>query len=148
MLTLWRTTPSGVASFLDEATREMSRLVDTSLPAQAWATAGLTPAADVAETEAAFEVVLDLPGQDPKAIDLQVEKDVLTVKADRKFQEPGEGRTVHRSERAFGTFFRSFTLPRSVDATRVEARYEHGVLTVVLPKREEARARSIAVQVR
>jgi HSP20 family protein len=87
-----------------------------------------------------------MPGHDPKAIELQVENDVLTVKSERNWTEPPEGTSVHRTERAYGTFFRSFTLPKSVDAGKVEARYENGVLTVTLPKREEARPRSISVQ--
>jgi HSP20 family protein len=66
---------------------------------------------------------------------------------DRKQPQAEAGETVHRGERAFGTFFRSFTLPVAVDGTRVEAGYEQGVLSVKLPKREEAKARSITVKV-
>jgi HSP20 family protein len=107
----------------------------------------LTPPADVAETEAAFLVSLDLPGHDPKAISIQVENDTLTISSERKAAEPVAGAEVHRSERRHGTFFRSFALPRTVDGTRVEARCEHGVLTVTLPKRDDARPRTISVQV-
>ena len=79
---------------------------------------------------------------------IDVENDTLTVQAERKQPSLAKGETLHRSERAFGTFFRAFTLPKSVAAARVEARYDQGVLTVVLPKREEAKPRSIAVQVK
>ncbi len=109
---------------------------------------GLTPPADVLETEADFSVALDVPGLDPKALSIQVENDTLTVQAERKQPETKRDATAHRSERAYGTFFRSFTLPASVDATRVEATYEVGVLTVVLPKREEAKPRTIQVNVK
>ncbi len=142
MLTLWRnhTIPFAALS------REVDRFVNEAVPPPAaWSGYGLVPAADVFETEGAFKVVLDLPGQDPKAIQIRVEGDVLTVQAERKLVEPAKDETVHRSERPAGVSFRSFTLPASVEATKVAASYENGVLTVVLPKREEARARTIPV---
>ncbi len=142
MLTLWNN-PDRALAALDE---EMDRLVN-SVAGSAWSY-GLTPAADVLETEGEYRVVMDLPGIDPAAIQLRVEKDTLTVQVDRKQPQPAAGETVHRSERAFGTFFRSFTLPRGVNSAAVEATYEQGVLTVKLPKREEAKARSIAVAVK
>ncbi len=142
MLTLW-TNPDRAFAALNE---EMDRLVN-GVTGNAWIY-GLTPAADVLETEAEYRVLLDLPGIDPAAIQLRVEKDTLSVQVDRKQPQPVAGETVHRSERAFGTFFRSFALPRSVNAGAVEATYEQGVLTVKLPKREEAKARTIAVSVK
>jgi HSP20 family protein len=145
MLTLWRTPEATLAGL----TAEMDRLLKDVAPSTgAWNGYGLSPAADIAETDAAFLVTLDLPGLDPKAIELRVENDTLSIQAERKQPETAEGTTVHRSERAYGTFFRSFTLPRSVDGSRVEARYEQGVLTVTLPKRDEAKPRTIAVQAR
>ncbi len=143
MLTLWRT-PERTLAALSE---EMDRLVNGVSGSNAWSY-GLAPAADVLETEAEYRVLMDLPGIDPSAIQLRVEKDTLTVQVDRKQLQPAAGETVHRSERAFGTFFRSFTLPTGVDATRVEAAYEQGVLAVKLPKREEAKARAIPVSVK
>lgn len=142
MLTLWRN-PDRTLAALNE---QMDRLV-SGIAGNAWSY-GLTPAADVLETEGDYRVLVDLPGIDPGAIQLRVEKDVLTIEVDRKQPQAVAGETVHRSERAFGTFTRSFTLPRGVDATRVEATYEQGVLSVKLPKREEAKARTIAVSVK
>ena len=142
MLTLWNT-PDRAFAALNE---EMDRLVNGAA-GNTWSY-GLAPAADVVETEAEYRVAVDLPGIDPAAIQLRVEKDTLTVQVDRKQPAAVAGETVHRSERAFGTFFRSSTLPTGVDATRVEATCEQGVLTVKLPKREEARARSIPVSVK
>jgi HSP20 family protein len=141
VLNLWRNPETTLAALSAEMDRLMN---DVAAPARSWT--GLAPAADIVETEADYRVVLDLPGHDPAAIGLQVEKDTLTVQADRKQPAAAAGETVHRSERSFGTFFRSFTLPKGVDAGRVEAKYEHGVLTVILPKREEAKPRTIAVQ--
>ena len=132
MLTLWSNPEQTFAAL----TEEMDRLVK-GVNAKAWSY-GLAPAADVAETEAEYRVLVDLPGIDPKDIQLRVEKDTLTVQVDRKQPQAVAGETVHRSERVFGTFFRSFTLPTGVDATKVEAAYDKGVLAVKLPKREEA----------
>ncbi|HSM92210.1 MAG TPA: Hsp20/alpha crystallin family protein [Anaeromyxobacteraceae bacterium] len=144
MLTLLRndsTLPSLIA--------EVNRLAhDVSLGAEgAWAHAALRPAADVLETDAGFEVALDLPGIDPKALQIQVEDDVLTVQGERRRAEPPKDGSVHRAERPAGTFYRSFSLPASVDGARVEAKYDAGVLTVTLPKREEAKPRTIQVKV-
>jgi HSP20 family protein len=141
MLTFCRNPEKTMAAFGEE----MSRLVD-GMVGNGWSY-GLAPTADVVETDAEYRVLVDLPGIDPTAIQLRVEKDTLTIRADRK-QPAAAGEKVYRSERSFGTFFRSFALPRTVDAERVEAAYEQGVLTVKLPKRAEARARSIAVDVK
>lgn len=141
MLTLWKN-PDRAFAALNE---EMDRLVNGV--AGNWSY-GLAPAADVLETEGEYRVLLDLPGIDPAAIQLRVEKDTLSIQVDRKQPQPAAGETVHRSERAFGTFFRSFTLPRGVNGAGVEATYEQGVLSVKLPKREEAKARTIQVSVK
>jgi HSP20 family protein len=147
MLTMWRNpelwrNPERTLAALSE---EMDRLAGGTA-GNAWSY-GVAPAADVIESEGEYRVLLDLPGIDPAAIQLKVEKDTLSIQVDRKQPQAEAGETVHRSERAFGTFFRSFTLPVAVDGTRVEAGYEQGVLSVKLPKREEAKARSITVKV-
>ena len=135
MTTLWTNPGSALAVLSDELDRILS------------AAPGITPAADVVETDAAFRVSLDLPGHDPKSIDIRVEDGTLSVRSERKFPVPPEGETVLRSERAYGAAYRAFALPKSVDAGKVEARYEAGVLTVTLPKREETKPRTISVQV-
>ena len=144
MLTLLRNPTTGLAAL----SAEMDRVLNDFAPARGGWTQGLAPAADVLETEADFRVVLDMPGHDPKAIQIQVENDTLTVQAERKQPEGAKGETVHRSERSFGTFARSFSLPTTVDASRVEAKYDNGVLVVVLPKREESKPRTIQVNVK
>jgi HSP20 family protein len=89
-------------------------------------------------------VSFDLPGVDPDSIDLSVERDVLTVSATRKF-ERGEGDEVLASERPQGTFTRRVLLGESLDTARVEASYDHGVLTVTIPVAEQAQPRKITV---
>lgn len=91
-----------------------------------------------------FFVRIDLPGVDPDSIDLTVEKDVLTVSADRRW-ERGDGEQVLVAERPQGRWSRQLFLGDALDAERIEARYEHGVLTITLPVAEAAKPRKVAV---
>jgi HSP20 family protein len=106
------------------------------------------PPVDIYET-ADRDIVLkaELPGLRRDAIDLTVENNTLTIKGQRQPDDGAADAQFHRSERVFGSFTRSFTLPNTVDAGRVKAEYRDGVLTVRLPRREEARPRQIAVDV-
>ncbi|MBF5045074.1 Hsp20/alpha crystallin family protein [Aggregicoccus sp. 17bor-14] len=127
-------------------------LRDFALPFNsAWGFAeprSLAPAADIQETEAGLTLELDMPGHAPEGIEVKVENDRLTVRSERKSTRNPEQSGQLLSERRFGTFERAFVLPRTVDAGRVEARYEHGVLTLVLPRREESKPRTVQVQVK
>jgi HSP20 family protein len=144
MLTLWRTTHA-----VPSLTAQVNRLMnDVALGTPAFEATGLAPAADILENAQEYRVTLDLPGVEPSTIQLKVEKDTLEVGAERKLAPLAAGEELHRSERPYGAFARTFRLPVSVDAGRVEARYEAGVLTVTLPKRDEARARTIPVTFR
>ena len=105
------------------------------------------PAADITESESGVTLRLDIPGVEAKDIQVKVENDVLSVQAERKAEKQPEGVTVHRQERGFGVFARTFALPETVDASKVEARYENGVLTLTLPRREESKPRVIEVKV-
>ncbi|HEX5751858.1 MAG TPA: Hsp20/alpha crystallin family protein [Archangium sp.] len=107
----------------------------------------LVPPADIYETAEGITLQVDLPGHDAKAIEVKVENDTLTLKSERKVAERPEKDSARRLERSFGVYARSFTLPRTVDASRVEARYENGVLTLTLPRREESRPRVVEVKV-
>ncbi len=106
----------------------------------------LIPAADIYETAEGITLQVDLPGHDPKSIEVKVENDILTFKSERKADQP-QKEGAKRLERSFGVYARSFVLPRTVDASRVEARYDNGVLTVTLPRREETKPRVVAVKV-
>lgn len=103
--------------------------------------------ADVVETQAELQLAVDLPGHNPQDIQVQVEGDTLTVRAERKPSAVNAGTSFLLRERAMGRAARSFVLPSSVDGTRCAARYEHGVLTLTLPKREEAKPRTIDIKV-
>ena len=91
-----------------------------------------------------FVVVFDLPGVDPSSIDLTVEKDLLTVSAERQWQRADDQEVV-ASERPHGSFSRQLFLGEGLDSGRAEASYQHGVLTVTLPVAEEAKPRKVQI---
>jgi HSP20 family protein len=109
---------------------------------------GWVPAVDVYET-GDHEVVLkaELPDMKREDINLTFENGVLTVKGERKFSDDVRREDYHRIERQHGTFSRSFTLPNTVDASRISATYKDGLLTIRLPQREEAKPKQIDVKV-
>ena len=106
------------------------------------------PAVDIYETDQ-HEVVLKAELPDVKREDIKVtfENGVLTLKGERQFEQETKRESFQRIERRHGAFSRSFTLPTSVDATRISATYKDGVLTIRLPQREEAKAKQIDVNV-
>lgn len=110
--------------------------------------AGWYPVVDVRETKDELELKAELPGVTIEDVDVSVENGVLTVAGEKKqdWQETNEG-GFHVLERRYGRFERRFTLPRSVDAEKVSAHFDHGVLTVTLPKVEKAKPRRIEVKV-
>jgi len=106
-----------------------------------------TPPVDIKEDADAYTVHLEVPGVSQDNLHLSLQDNVLTIKGSKEQkQESGEGR-YRRIERNYGSFSRSLSLPRNVDATRVEANLEDGVLEVRLPKREESKPRQINVGV-
>ncbi len=106
-----------------------------------------TPPVDIKEDADAYTVHLEVPGVTQDHLHLSLQDNVLTIKGSKEQkQESGEGR-YRRIERSYGSFSRSLSLPRNVDATRVEANLEDGVLEVRLPKREESKPRQINVGV-
>lgn len=105
------------------------------------------PAVDVRENQDSLDIQVEVPGIEPKDVNVSVEGGVLTIKGSRNFEKATEGETYHRVERAYGTFERSFTLPTNVDTGKVKATYRQGVLHLSLPKREEAKPRSISIKV-
>lgn len=106
------------------------------------------PAVDIYEN-GKQELVLraELPGMEREDIQVVFENSTLTIKGERKFDQDVKQEQFHRVERAYGVFSRSFSLPATVDASKIAAEYKNGVLTVTLPFREEAKPRTINVQV-
>ena len=105
------------------------------------------PAVDVRESKDALEITAELPGLDPKEVEVSVENGILTLKGSRTFEKASEGETYHRVERAYGSFERSFSVPTNVDASKVQALYRQGVLHLTLPKREESKPKAIAIKI-
>ena len=105
------------------------------------------PSVDVRETNDSLEISVEVPGIEPKDVEVSVENGILTLKGSRSFEKAAEGETYHRVERSYGAFERSFTLPTNIDSERVSAVYRHGVLNLTLPKREEAKPRSISIKI-
>ena len=105
-----------------------------------------TPAVDVYET-ADHELVVsaELPGVDPKDVEVTLEEGLLTIAGERKIESAGDGRW-YRTERSFGTFRRSFTVPRTVDTTAVRAEHKDGTLNVRLPLKDDAKPHRITVK--
>ncbi|MFQ5813517.1 MAG: Hsp20/alpha crystallin family protein [Anaerolineae bacterium] len=101
---------------------------------------------DVYETQEALVVKAALPGFRPDDVDISVQGDVLTIKGKLKHQEKVEGENYYRREMRHGTFSRSLPLPVRIDHEKAEAVFENGILTVSLPKAEEARPKSIKVR--
>ncbi len=104
------------------------------------------PAVDVSEDDKEILVSADLPGIDPKQVEITVRDNILSLNGERKAEKEEKGESYHRVERSYGSFSRSFALPSSVDEAKVSAEYQDGVLRIHLPKREEAKPRKILVK--
>jgi HSP20 family protein len=107
--------------------------------------ARFAPPVDVHEDEQGLELTLDLPGVQTEQVQIEAENQTLTIQAERKYERK-EGRTAHRVERASGTFFRTFSVPAKYDLSKVEASFEHGTLTLSIPRSEASQRRTVAVQ--
>jgi HSP20 family protein len=108
--------------------------------------AAWNPPVDVLEETDKILVKVEVPGIDEKDLRVTFEDGLLTITGERQF-ERREDRNYHRIERAYGSFTRSFTLPRSVDATSIVAHYRNGVLEIEIPKKEESRPKQIQINV-
>jgi HSP20 family protein len=143
-MNLVRWTPFSDISALQN---QMNRLFESTL--SGWSgepgTHTWTPPADIYETDNDLVVMADLPGVDAKSIDLRVENNVLTITGERKLERNADNANVHRVERMYGTFARSFTLSTAVDTDKVHANYKDGVLRIALPKAEQAKPKRIAI---
>ena len=115
--------------------------LEDELPSGTWA-----PAVDVAEEGDKILVKVEVPGVDEKDLKINFEDGLLTVTGERQFERKDE-RNYHRIERSYGTFTRSFTLPRTVDPNSITASYRNGILEIEIPKKEEAKPRQIAINV-
>jgi HSP20 family protein len=125
---------------LKEAFSPMSG--ETEVSTRSWA-----PPVDIYETEDAIVLKAELPGIDPKDVEVRVEDNTLYLKGERNYEKDVNEQNYHRVERSYGSFARSFSLPNSIDAEKVKAEYKDGLLTLTMPKREEAKPKTIKIDV-
>jgi HSP20 family protein len=113
-----------------------------------WALGGSwAPAVDIYEQGTDIVLKAELPGVDPKDVDIRLENNVLSLRGQRKLESEVKRENYHRVERSYGTFSRSFTLPTVVDQASIKAEFKDGLLRLTLPKREEAKPKQIQIHV-
>ena len=106
------------------------------------------PSVDIEEEEDRYVIKADLPGVDKKDIDVKLENGVISIRGEKQTEkETGTGTKRHRTERFYGTFARSFTLPEAVKADKVDASYRDGVLSLAIPKTDQVKPKSIDIKV-
>ncbi|MGA3176982.1 MAG: Hsp20/alpha crystallin family protein [Candidatus Acidiferrum sp.] len=135
----------GVTTLQDQINRLVNEAFDrTSDEANltTWA-----PAVDIYETEHELVVKADIPEIKPEELDIRVENNILTIRGERKFEKEVSENNYLRVERSYGSFSRSFSLANTVNAEAIKADYKNGVLTLSIPKREEAKPKQIKVNV-
>ena len=146
-LTRWTPAPDLVRDrfgrLFDEAFSDMLRpLAQTEdNPTRTWA-----PPVDIRESEEAVMLALDLPGLSKEDVNITLENSVLTISGERRFEADQKNETIHRLERAYGAFTRSFTLGPTVQSDNVEANFQDGVLLIKVPKAEASKPRRIAIK--
>ena len=114
---------------------------------EAVAAAGFVPAVDIYENGEKVVLKLELPGMKKEDVDVRIENQTLTVRGERKFDSDEKEENFHRIERRYGSFFRSFSLPTTLDTDNVQAKYDAGVLSLELKKKASAQPRQIKIDV-
>lgn len=139
-----RYNPWGVDELQNQINRLFTNWGDTESSA---ATAGWVPPVDIQEYDARFQLFVDLPGVDPDSVDITLDNGVLTISGERQFPAVPENEKIvnHRKERGTGAFHRRFILPETVDAEKVKATNNNGVLEISIPKQAKAQPRRIKV---
>lgn len=131
---------------LESMNRQLSRLLDDSNTVMGGEAGKWMPSVDIRETDDALIVEAELPGIDKKDAKVEVKDGVLTISGERRYEKDVKEENVHRIERSYGSFTRSFGLPNNIDVENVDAQMKDGVLTVRLPKRESAKPKAIDIQ--
>ena len=116
------------------------RSENKELTAGTWA-----PAVDIFETENELVMTAEIPGIEEKDVEIKIEDNTLSIRGERKFEKETKEENYHRLERSYGSFYRAFTLPSSVDPERIQAEQENGVLKISMPKRQELKPRKVRI---
>jgi len=147
---VWELTPWRPFEF-DRIRREMDRLWDSFLegrPMRKGEESGeWLPSLDVSETKNDVVIKAELPGMDPKDIDISLNNGFLTIKGEKKHEREEKDENYHLVERSYGSFTRSVRLPREVQSDKITASFKNGVLRVTFPKSEEAKKKEIKIKV-
>jgi HSP20 family protein len=125
---------------------ELGRLFDRAYGGVAEGSADWVPSVDVYEVADRFVIEVELPGLSPEEVDISVEDQALSVEGERRFTADLADDAYRRIERRYGRFARSLQVPPSIDAERIEASFDAGVLSIQLPKRDEAQPKRISVR--
>ncbi|MEX0732322.1 MAG: Hsp20/alpha crystallin family protein [Aquisalimonadaceae bacterium] len=137
-------------SLLNQLSNEMNTLFDPrTAPAgdgTTMATSDWVPAVDISEEKDRYLIQADVPGVDPKNIDISMENGILTIKGERSSKQEVENNGYKRVERIYGSFYRRFSLPDTADPEKVSASSHNGVLEITIPKQEKVQPRRITVQ--
>jgi HSP20 family protein len=136
---------SGASTLQDQVNRLLNQAFGNSSDEASITT--WAPAVDIFETEHELVVKADLPDVRPEDLDIRVENNILTIRGDRKFEKKVDEKNYLRVERTYGSFSRSFSLVNTVNSEAIKADYKNGVLTLTIPKREEAKPKQIKVNV-
>jgi HSP20 family protein len=134
-------------SMLDQLRKEMERAFERSGGETGnVVTSDWTPAVDIKESDNAFTIIADIPGVDPKDIEVHMENGMLTIKGERESEKKEEKEGYKRVERSYGSFYRRFSMPDTANADKIEAKSKNGVLEITIPKHEKVQPRKISVQ--
>jgi HSP20 family protein len=141
---------TSLAHFQDEMDSLFNRFLRDPWSLDRWASPlaelAAVPNTDLAETEDEISVAMELPGIDPKEIEIDITGNTLTVSGEKRYEREEKKKTYHRTERRFGSFQRSIQLPSSAEADNVKADYKAGVLRITVGKKPEAKPRRIEVR--
>lgn len=132
-------------SLFDTFRQEMEELFERFAGGDGLAVRTWSPQVDVEETDKEFIVKADLPGVDPKDVEIQLVDNVLTIRGGKEEKREEKKKNYHRIERFSGSFFRSIPLPSGADADKVAATSSNGVVTITIPKKAEAQPKKITV---
>ncbi len=147
---VWEIAPWRPFRELDRIRREMDRLWDSFFerrPSRVEEVSEWFPSLDVSETDTDYIVKVEVPGIDPKDMDISLTNNTLTIKGEKKQEKEEKDENYHLIERSYGSFTRSIRIPSQVQSDKINATYKNGVLKITLPKTEEAKKKEIKIQV-
>jgi HSP20 family protein len=143
-LNRWNQTPNNLTN-RDPFFRLFDSFLNQDMAGEDVSNRAWLPPVDIQETEEAYRLTAELPGLTKEDINITLENNVLRLSGERKFEKDARKESYHRIERTYGAFSRSFALPHQVNSEKVAASFENGVLTLTVPKAEQARPRKITI---